>query len=229
MEQILQVLIFIILIPIYLWPVTLIVFAVFMMERVQKQQEKARKELFINFAKTKNLSYYDKLSCLPPTTAEHSLFAPKYHKIINLNILAGHIEDIEFFLVDERYKHFKETRKASACVLKRAFMDLPMFSVEKKDYKAIAVQKHFGIEVKADILDDPDFNKKIFVNGDEEKIKQYFDERVKNIFLKRVLPDYKYAAFQDCFIVYTNKRLEPFELIKMQNHSIQLLKSLLNH
>ncbi len=212
-----------------MWPLTLILFACFMMDRIDKQQEKARKESLIKFAKSKNLSYHDKLSCLPPTTAEHSLFAPNYNKIQNVNILSGHIEDIDFFLVDENYKPFNETRMVSACVLKRAFMDLPMFSLEKKDYKAIAIKKKFGIEVKADILDDPDFNSKISVNGDEEKIKQYFDERVKNIFLKRVFPDYKYAAFQDCFIVYTNKRLEPFELIKMQNHSIQLLKSLLNH
>lgn len=228
MPEWLDILLKILFIPIILWPITFFILAIFLMERSIKKHEKERKESLLNLAKTKNLRYSDKLSSLPLTTIEHSLFNPKINKIENLNILSGLAESIEFFIVDQRFKQHKNTKFACACILKKDFLDFPMFSLEKKPPNFEALKRNFAIEVK-DIIDDPVFTSKIYVNGNESEINSFFDERIKNIFLKRILPEYKYSAFKDCFIVFLNKRISPIELMKMQNHSIQLLKSLINN
>ena len=228
MPEWLDILLKILFIPIILWPITFFILVIFLMERSIKKYEKDRKESLLNLAKTKNLKYSDKLSSLPLTTIEHSLFNPKINKIENLNILSGLAEGIEFFIVDQRFKQHKNTKFACACILKKDFLDFPMFSLEKKPPNFEALKRNFAIEVK-DIIDDPVFTSKISVNGDESEINSFFDERIKNIFLKRILPEYKYSAFKDCFIVFLNKRISPIELMKMQNHSIQLLKSLINN
>ncbi len=228
MPEWLDILLKIIMIPIVFWPFTLIFGVIFILDRIDKQKEKERKTLLQEFAKTKNLSYHDNISFLPLAVMEHSLFNPKFHTIKSLNILSGLVDGIEFFIVDQKYKFYKETKLVSACILKKDFLNFPMFSLEKKTPNSEAIKRYFNIEGK-DIIDDPAFTNKIYVNGDESELNSFFDERIKSIFMKRVLPQYKYAAFKECFLVFIDKRLSPTELMKLQNHSLQLLKALMNN
>ena len=139
MPEWLDILLKILFIPIILWPITFFILAIFLMERSIKKHEKERKESLLNLAKTKNLKYSDKLSSLPLTTIEHSLFNPKINKIENLNILSGLAEGIEFFIVDQRFKQHKNTKFACACILKKDFLDFPMTLRDDNLYHFLAM------------------------------------------------------------------------------------------
>ncbi len=56
-------------------------------------------------------------------------------KKVKFNLLSGHQEDIEFFIIDEKYKISNRYEYSSYCVLKKNINDLPIVCVRKTNSK----------------------------------------------------------------------------------------------
>ncbi len=106
-------------------------------------------------------------------------------------------------------------------------MIFPLFVLEKQIPKIDKIRRTMGF-IKKNIIKDPNFYNKFFLNGDnDDEIRDFFDERIRNTILNKFNLEYKYYGFQDCFIVNVNKKMSPHDLMELKDDSIEFLKSII--
>ncbi len=194
---------------------------------IQYLIEENRKKEIANYCKTNKIDY--SLLLEKEDLAKSSSDSMKtFDKAIA--VMAGNIDGYKYYLFD-----YVETTKSnnrgyatfakSICVIYKENIDFPHFLI--RDESILLDHIMSSVDEDINFSEDPTFSKKFILMGSSENtVRDFFDRKKRDSFVRKHVKGYIYEAYKNSFTVSVNKVLRLKERLTLLNNSINLFKDI---
>ena len=195
---------------------------------IKQKKENERKQEIDDYCKKNNLVYSE--------SAEHIPSGAKNFKLINIAgrnyyaEMSGTQGDYHFSIFDYQYdtgtKKSGQEHYFTICVLSGNNIKMPQFFARDENSIVDTLGEMLGGQ-DIDFDEDPTFSDKFVLQGKSEpQVREFFDSKVRNAFVKNHKEGYQYEGNQDCFMVSAPERLSLKERLVLLTDTTNIFKDI---
>ncbi len=195
-----------------------------------KKEQKRKKEIS-DYCDRNNLEYSETALNIPDSAYGFSLIKERGHTNLWENEMSGTRGDYSFTIFEHHsvsgYGKNRSEIINTICILLKDRVNLPQFFVRDENMILDSLGKLFGGQ-DINFDEDPEFSKMFVLQGMvEQDVRDFFDRKIRRVFVTKHVRGYKYEGKADCFMVSLSGRHDIRERLGLLSVSMGIFKEII--